>query len=389
MRSKRSNYYIPFKKESEFDGAIGKMMRGGFIHQNSSGIYTWLNLGLRSLEKAIKIIEEAHEKHGIIKILAPMLHESSLWKATNRYTEFGGEMLKIYDRHKHEFIFGPSAEELFCDVLKSCPFNKSTFPLNIYNIQWKFRDEIRPRFGVIRGREFLMKDAYSFHKDEQCMLTTYQKMFDLYSEIFTKFGFSPVTLNADVGLMGGSMSHEFLIPSEFGETELQFHQPVSDAIQWQERDYAFEAKSEQKYAEIGHIYALGDKYTKTFKLNHPETNKPLMMGCYGIGISRIVGLMFEKNDLGPIAPFDKTLITLSKDEKVINIAQQIFNKYQDIIWDDRDNVSIGVKYAEADLIGSPTQIIVAPKELENNEIVIKQNNIKKTITLEDLFNHNN
>lgn len=376
MKAKRTEYFIPFRKESEFEGSIGKMFRGGFVQQNSSGIYTWLNLGIRSLEKAVKIIEKAHEQYGVIKILAPMLHESSLWKITGRYETFGSEMLKIRDRRNHEFIFGPTAEELFCSVVKTFPYNKNTFPLNMYNIQWKFRDEIRPRFGVIRGREFLMKDAYSFHKDKKCLLETYEKMFYLYRDVFIEMGFEPITLKADVGVMGGSMSHEFLIKSEYGETLVELKEPVSKIIKWDERNNAYESESGEKYAEIGHIYALGNKYSTPFKLNHPETNEPLEMGCYGIGISRIVGLMFEKQDLGVIAPFAKTLITISEDKKSKEIATKIFDKYEDIIWDDRYNVSVGSKYAEADLIGSPMQIIIGPQELETNEVIIKKNGNK-------------
>lgn len=385
MKKKRSNYYIPFKKDSEFEGALGNMFKGGFVHQNSAGIYTWLTLGILALEKTIKIVEKIQNKYGGIKILAPMLHDSALWKATNRYEEFGPEILKIRDRHNHEFIFGPSAEELFCDVLKSCSFNKKTFPLNLYNIQWKFRDEIRPRFGVIRGREFLMKDAYSFHKDKECLLETYEQMFYAYRETFLELGFEPVTLHADVGLMGGFMSHEFLIKSEFGETMLNYTAPVSKEIKWEERNNAYEAESKEKYAEIGHIYALGDKYSKTFKLKHPETNQDLMMGCYGIGVSRIVGLMFEKENLGVIAPFDVTLISIGNNEKCNEISNKIFEKYEDIIWDDREKISAGSKFAEADLIGSPLQIIVAPQELENDQVIIKKNGIKETVSLSTIL----
>ncbi|WP_342262222.1 aminoacyl--tRNA ligase-related protein [Alphaproteobacteria bacterium endosymbiont of Tiliacea citrago] len=385
MKVKRSNYYLPFKKESEFDGAIGKMIKGGFVHQTSSGIYAWLNLGLRSLEKTIKIVEKVHEKNGVIKVLSPMLQEGTLWEKTGRDQTFGNEMLKIYDRNNHKFIFGPTAEELFCSLLQSFQYNKQTFPLKLYNIQWKFRDEIRPRFGIIRGREFLMKDAYSFHKDKNCLLETYEQMFYIYREIFTEIGFEPVTLHADVGLMGGFMSHEFLVPSEFGETELQFKKPVSKSIQWEEKDHAYEASSDVKYAEIGHIYALGDKYTSAFKLNYPGTKEAMMMGCYGIGVSRIVGLMFEKENLGPIAPFDVTLISISNDEKCKEIANKFYDKYDDIIWDDREDVSIGSKYSEADLIGSPLQIIIAPKELENEEVIIKKDGKKKTIKISEIF----
>lgn len=374
MKQKRSKYFIPFKKNSEIEGTLSKMLKGAFVSQESSGIYTWLQLGLLSLEKLIKIIDKYHNNVGAIKILVPMLQEASLWKKSGRFNEYGPEILKIQDRNKHDFIFGPTAEEVFTKLLTQFSLNKNIFPLNFYNIQWKFRDEIRPRFGIIRSREFLMKDAYTFHKDEECLLNTYQKMFYLYRDIFLELGLNPVTLKADTELMGGSLSHEFLIPSEFGETRISFSKKPSKKIKWEERNYTFEDKNGEKYIEIGHIYALGDKYSQTFKLKHPETKKPVQMGCYGIGVSRILGIMFEQKNLGPIAPFAITLITIGKTEKCKTMAEQIFNNHNDIIWDDRTNISAGEKFAEAELIGSPIQIIIGDKEAETNTITIKQTN---------------
>lgn len=386
MKKKRSLYYIPTRKDSEFSGALGKMFKGGFVAQQSSGIYSWLNLGVLSIEKLNKIIDEHFSEINAIKFLTPMLQEAELWKTTGRFDEYGSEMLKIKDRNNHDFVFGPTGEELFTSLLARLPFDKKTFPLVLYNTQWKFRDEIRPRYGVIRGREFLMNDSYSFNETKESLIETYQQMFYVYKSIYTKLGFSPITLYADVGLMGGYLSHEFLIPSEFGESTIKFKNQPSKDIKWEERDYAYEDPNGEKYIEIGHIYALGDKYSKTFKLNFPGTQNPVQMGCYGIGVSRVFGAMFEKNDLGTIAPFDVTLLTLSNKTEIMEFSEKIYNHFEDILWDDRNDIQSGEKFAEADLIGSPLQIIIGKQEFQNQQITLKKNNQKETISIEEFFN---
>lgn len=409
MKVKRSEYFIPFKKDvkiSEIAGcsnkeqsnstnAIVRMLKGGFIHQQASGIYTWLNLGLRMLEKVIKIIDEEHEKVGAIKILMPTLHPAKLWKESNRYQEYGSEMLKIFDRHEREFVYGPSAEEMFTEILTQWPLNKNSFPMTLYNIQWKFRDEIRPRFAIVRSREFLMKDAYSFHKNMDCLMNTYQIMFNVYSNIFSRLKLNVCTFSSDVGIMGGHLSHEFLVKSNFGETLINYEKWPSQPIKWEERDNATldetefdEATSQnrEKYAEIGHIYALGNKYTKPFKLHNLETKEPLEMGCYGIGVSRLIGVIFENNihDLGVLAPFKYTIVTMQNDDRCNELAQKIMDFVDEAIWDDRD-ISCGVKFAEADLIGSPLQIRIGLKELEKNEVQIKQNGEVRTVDVAEMF----
>lgn len=386
MKKQRSSYFIPFKKHSEFEGAIGKMFQGAFIIQQSSGIYSWLNLGLLSLEKLNKIIDKHLEKINAIKILAPMLQEANLWKKSLRFDEYGAEMLKIKDRNNHDFVFGPTGEELFTNLLTQLPFNKKNFPLILYNTQWKFRDEIRPRYGIIRGREFLMNDAYSFHNNQESLMEMYQTMFQTYCNIYEELGLNAITLNAPVELMGGYLSHEFLIPSEFGETTISFKKIPSTQIKWEERDYAYENSEGEKYIEIGHIYALGNKYSNIFKLKFPGTKDPMQMGCYGIGVSRILGIMFEKPNLGLIAPFDLTLLSLSSSSQTMELSNKIFSFFDDIIWDDREHINPGEKFAEADLIGSPIQVIIGNKEAVENKVTIKTKDYKKTLSLEDFFN---
>jgi len=400
MKAKRTSYFIPFKKEvklNDADGnsAIVRMLKGGFVSKHASGLYTWFNLGLRMLEKISRIIEEEHEKIGAVKILMPILQDAQLWKDSNRYEPYGDEMLKIFDRKKREFVYGPSAEEMCTSLLTQWSLNKNSFPMILYNIQWKFRDEIRPRFGVVRSREFLMKDAYSFNKTTECLMNTYEKMFNAYSKIFARLGLDVCTFSSDVGLMGGYLSHEFLVKSEFGETLINYDKWPKQPIEWQERDNATLDESEyneatheskEKYAEIGHIYALGRRYTECFNLLSPETKEPLEMGCFGIGVSRLVGVIFENgiHDLGIVAPFKYTVVTLQNDEQCINIGRKIFESVDEVLWDDRDDISIGVKFAEAELVGSPIQIYIGKKDLENGEITIKQKGQKMQLPLSQL-----
>lgn len=387
MKSRRSSYYIPFRKDSEFSDSIADMIKGGFIHQESSGIFVWLNLGLKVIEKICKIIDEEHEKVNAIKILMPILHNVDLWKKSKRYDSFGSEMLKIFDRNEKEYIYGPSAEELITNLMTKLSFSKKDLPLNLYNIQWKFRDEIRPRHATVRSREFLMKDAYSFHLTKECLMKTYENMFEVYSKIFNRLNLNVCTLNSDVGLMGGFLSHEFLTKSKYGETKIDFNKWPDQPIKFSECDNVFEDKNKQEtYAEIGHIYALGDKYSSVFKLNNNENNSPLLMGCYGIGITRLITILFEKEDLGCVAPFEKTLCLIGNSEKCIEMANKIYNYYDDIIFDDRTDISVGSKFAEADLIKSPIRIFIGEKEAASNQVLVKQNGEKKLINFDNFFN---
>lgn len=393
MKVKRSNYFIPFKKETDSQGSTAWMIKGGFINKHAAGMFSWLPLGLRMLEKVIDIIVEEHEKVGAQKMLMPILQEASLWKTSGRYEGYGSEMLKIYDRHEREFIYGPSAEEMFTQLVSKWQLNKSSLPIILYNIQWKFRDEIRPRFGVVRSREFLMKDAYSFDKTEEAMMETYKKMFEVYSNIFAKLNLPVCTFSSDVGVIGGNLTHEFVIKSEFGESLVEFDNFPSQPLQWEERDNVKVIESreiqegESKYAEIAQIYALGQKYSQPFNLVSPENQEPVYMGCYGIGVTRLIAIIFENSmhDLGICAPFENSIITIGQDSAVNEVANKIYNQLKEVIWDNTDS-SYGIKCAQADLIGSKTQIHIGKKDLDNNQITLKENGMKTTITIEEAFN---
>lgn len=401
MRVKRSSYFIPMRRESEFSAGAGRMLRAGFISQHASGIYTWLGLGLRVLEKISDIINEEMQNAGAIKILMPTLQDAKLWQTTDRLDSFGEEMLKIKDRHERMFIYGPTAEEVVTELVSCWPLNKSSFPMNLYNIQWKFRDEIRPRFGVMRGREFLMKDAYSFHQTESCLMQTYQIMFETYIKIFSRLGLSVCAVPADTGAMGGFMSHEFQVLVDVGENWVKFKKWPDQPLSWVDRDNVVPCLESDpgatKVAEIGHIFALGDKYSRAFKACDPKTREPLLMGCYGIGVSRLVGLMFELahsnctdsencfKDLGLVAPFKYTLISLQMDNpEVIEFSNKVFELLHEVIWDDRE-VSSGVKFAEADLLGSPIQIHIGATDLANKQVTLKIRGEKICMNLVQFF----
>lgn len=388
MKVLRSKYFIPFQRDvAESNPVIARMLKGGFIHQEASGLFTFLPLGLRMLDKIIYIINQEHERVGAQKMLTPTLHDAELWKRSGRYVEYGGEMLKIYDRMNREFVYAPSAEELVTNLLTKWPINQAALPLTVYNIQWKFRDEIRPRFAIVRAREFLMKDAYSFDSTKEGMLVSYEKMFEVYSKIFAQLGLNVCTFAADVGLMGGEMSHEFVVPSQFGETCINYEKWPDQPINFAERDNAKEAeKSEQKYCEIGHIYALGRKYTDVFKLCDPTTRESLYMGCYGIGVSRLMAVVFEqlKHDLGEVAPFKYVILAISQDSQVQEAAMNIYDKLDDVVFDDRD-IRYGEKCAEADLIGAPIQIHVGQKELQEGEVIVKRKGEKVRVRLKNIL----
>ncbi len=406
MKIFRSKYFLSFKKEENtknntVDNTIENMTRAGFIQQESSGIYSWLLPGTLMLEKISKIIDKHLEKANALKIIMPTIQDAALWKKSNRFNEYGPEILKIKDRNERDYVYGPTAEEAITNLISGWNLNKNSFPLIAYNTQWKFRDEIRPRFGIVRGREFLMNDTYSFHKTEDCMMETYQKMFAIYSAIFQELNLNVATFKADVGLMGGIMSHEFVVKSSYGEASLEYEKWPEQPLKWSEKDNLTEAENNtedkysenDKYCEIAHIYALGDKYTKTFKAHNPENNLPLLMGCYGIGVSRIAAIIFEnaEHDLGKASPFDAIIISISSEvEETCKTIMNLFPENQNIIFDDRNvsgNISYGQKCIEADLLKAPLQIHVGKKELESGSVIIKTNGKKETILLNDLVNY--
>tara|TARA_B100000123_G_scaffold270206_1_gene247703 strand:+ start:3817 stop:5139 length:1323 start_codon:yes stop_codon:yes gene_type:complete len=414
-----SKYFIPTSKEIPSGAKIPShqlLIRAGMIKQESSGIYSWLPLGLRVLKKIEKIVRYEQELAGAIEILMPTLQSSDLWVESGRYDGYGDEMLKISDRHKANLIYGPTNEEQVTDIFRSYIKSYKNLPLNLYHIQWKFRDEIRPRFGLLRGREFLMKDAYSFDLDQEAAIISYYKMFTSYMKIFKKLGLNAIPVVADSGPIGGELSHEFSIITNTGETEVYYDSRIIK-IDDEQADYSnnkslenyfknitnFYSATRDKHSrdifnqlpkefqkkgkaiEIGHIFSFGYKYSKpmnAFVSDAKGNNIPVYMGSYGIGISRLVSAIIEvyhddKGILWPIsiAPFQIGIINLGKnDEECLQASEKIYNELKennfDIIYDDRDE-SVGKKYADMDLIGVPFQIIIGPRDLKRNNCELK------------------
>ncbi len=414
-----SKYFIPTSKEIPSGAKIPShqlLIRAGMIKQESSGIYSWLPLGLRVLKKIEKIVRYEQELAGAIEILMPTLQSSDLWVESGRYDGYGDEMLKISDRHKANLIYGPTNEEQVTDIFRSYIKSYKNLPLNLYHIQWKFRDEIRPRFGLLRGREFLMKDAYSFDLDQEAAIISYYKMFTSYMKIFKKLGLNAIPVVADSGPIGGELSHEFSIITNTGETEVYYDSRIIK-IDDEQVDYSSnkslenyfknitnfysatrdkhsrdifnqlpkEFQKKGKAIEIGHIFSFGYKYSKpmnAFVSDAKGNNIPVYMGSYGIGISRLVSAIIEvyhddKGILWPtsIAPFQIGIINLGKnDEECLQASEKIYNELKennfDIIYDDRDE-SVGKKYADMDLIGVPFQIIIGPRDLKRNNCELK------------------
>lgn len=397
---KTSNYLLATLKETPADAEIIShqlMMRAGMIRKLSSGLYTWMPLGLRVLQNIEAIIREELNKIDCLELAMPGIQPSELWKATGRWEEYGGELLKIQDRHEREFCYAPTAEEVITDTIKNIVNSYKQLPKTVYQITNKFRDEIRPRFGVMRAREFLMKDAYSFHLTKNCLKETYQKMYDAYHAIFTKLGLNFRAVIADNGSIGGDSSHEFQVLAETGEDEILY----SD-----DSDYAANVEIAEKGGlkagdkspdgkgtlqsirgiEVGHIFQLGNKYSQTLDanvLNQDGKKTPLHMGCYGIGVSRVVAAAIEQqhDDNGIIwpeimAPFQIAItpIGFHRSEKTRHAAEKMYGELKEagysVLLDDR-NERPGVMFAQMDLIGIPHRIVIGEKGLAKNEVEYK------------------
>jgi prolyl-tRNA synthetase len=416
-----SRYFLPILKETPKEAEITShrmMLRAGMIKQQSAGIYTWLPLGLKILRKVETIIREEQNRAGANEILMPTLQSADLWRESGRYDAYGKEMLRIEDRHGREMLYGPTNEEMVTDVFRSYVKSYKDLPLNLYHIQWKFRDEVRPRFGVMRGREFLMKDAYSFDLDEQGAVEAYNRMFVSYLRTFERLGVKAIPMRADTGPIGGELSHEFIILAETGENEVFCHKdylqlpvPPEDVdfddaeemqnivAQWTEHyaatDEVFdetkwnEIAEDQKIAargiEVGHIFSFGTTYSEKLaaEVTHPDgKTRPVHMGSYGIGPSRLVGALIEAfhDDNGiiwpkSVAPFDLGIINMKPghgacDELSEKIYAACLKAGKDALYDDRDQ-SAGAKFATMDLIGLPTQVIVGPRVAESGDVEIK------------------
>ena len=398
---KYSNFFISTQKDVSKDVKLishSLMLKSGMIRQETSGIYSWLPIGFRVLKNVIEIIEEIHNHHNINQILMPTIQSADIWKKSNRYESYGKEMLKITDRHDKELLYGPTNEEMITAIGKHYLKSYKELPLNLYHIQSKFRDEIRPRFGVMRAREFLMKDAYSFDLTDEDCHRTYINYFRMYLLIFRELGIPIIPVKAPSGEIGGSLSHEFHLIVDSGESEIYFSEELlennlldlEDSELINIRSYTSDFDNlniekdkliKKKSIELGHIFLFGQKYSKPFDLQVDTMNGKIFpyMGSYGIGISRIPAAVIEKyhDNKGivwpkEISPFQLTIINLlTRDESCCNYANSLYEnlkkKKLDIFLDDRDE-SAGKKFADADLSGIPLKLIIGKKFLNDNLI---------------------
>jgi prolyl-tRNA synthetase len=407
-----SQYFLPLLRENPAEAQIVShrlMLRAGMIRQSSAGIYSWLPLGLRVLKRVEQIVREEQDRSGAQEILMPTIQPAELWRESGRYEDYGREMLRITDRHDREMLYGPTNEEVITAIVRDAIKSYRDLPKNLYHIQWKFRDEVRPRFGVMRGREFLMKDNYSFDLDAQGAKHSYNKMFVAYLRTFARMGLKAIPMRADTGPIGGDLSHEFQILAETGESEVfcdRLWLATNILAEAEELDYdsdlepffrhwtSLYAATDEMHnpaacplppdqlvsargIEVGHIFYFGAKYSKPMGAVVAGANGeeiPIEMGSYGIGISRLVGALIEANHdengiIWPdsVAPFRLGLINLRpSDRKCREAADDLYAMLRgagvEVLYDDRDE-SPGAKFAAMDLIGLPDQLILGPRGL--------------------------
>ena len=414
-----SRYFLPILKENPREAEIVShrmMLRAGMIRQQAAGSFSWLPLGKRVLDKVCKIIREEQDRSGAQEIMMPTIQSADLWRESGRYDDYGKEMLRIKDRHERDMLYGPTAEEVITALFRDSARSYRDLPRTLYNIQWKFRDEVRPRFGVMRGREFLMKDAYSFDLDEAGARHSYNKMFVAYLRTFARMGLRAIPMQADTGPIGGDLSHEFIVLAPTGESEVFYHRnweepAVVETVDFDDvaglqglvsgltRDYAAtdekrdpareaeagEALRQSRGVEVGHIFFFGTKYSKTMglKVQGPDGGEVApQMGSYGIGVSRLVGAIVEAShdDAGivwpeAVAPFRVGLINMRADDTgCAAAADALYAKLTaagiETLYDDRDERG-GAKFATMDLIGLPWQIVVGPKGLARGVVELK------------------
>ena len=412
-----SHYFLPLLKETPKEAQIAShrlMLRAGMIQQSSAGIYSWLPLGKKVLDKIAQIVREEQNRAGALEIMMPTIQPAELWQESGRYDDYGAEMLRIRDRHDRNMLYGPTNEEQVTDIFRAHVRSYKALPLNLYHIQWKFRDEVRPRFGIMRGREFLMKDAYSFDLDADRARAAYNRMFVSYLKTFARMGLTAIPMEAETGPIGGDMSHEFIILAETGESGVYFHKDwlnadLVTAVDYDEdlqpvvdRFTSLYARADEKHdpascpvaaddlmslrgIEVGHIFYFGEKYSAAMgaSVAGPDgANVPVHMGSYGIGVSRLVGGIIEashddKGIIWPraVAPFDVAVVNLKPDDAACAAcAEDLYGRLAgagcDPLLDDRDERP-GAKLASIDLIGIPWQIIVGPRGMANGVVEVK------------------
>ncbi len=390
-----SSLFVPTLKENPQEAEIAShslMLRAGMIRQLSSGVYIFLPLGLRTLNKITKIVKEEMDRAGGQELLLPALHPGELWKETGRWEIYGPELIRLKDRRDRDFCLGPTHEEVITDLARREIRSYRQLPLLLYQIQTKFRDEIRPRFGVMRAREFIMKDLYSFDRDFEGLRVSYEKMYNAYCRVFSRCGLSYKIVLAESGVIGGEVSHEFLIPADSGEEKFLVC-PACDFGTTQEEakcPNCGDSLEEKRGIEVGHIFQLGTKYSESMKayfVDKDGEEKPLIMGCYGIGIGRTMAAAIEachdeKGIQWPlsISPYEVVIIPVNwrkaeQRKAAEEIYQELKKKDFEVVIDDRE-FSAGYKFSEADLIGFPLQVIVGEKMSQEGkiEIKIRQNN---------------
>jgi prolyl-tRNA synthetase len=413
-----SEYFLPLLRENPSEAQIVShrlMLRAGMIRQSSAGIYSWLPLGLRVLKRVEAIVREEQDRSGAQEILMPTIQPADLWRESGRYEDYGEEMLRIKDRHDREMLYGPTNEEMITAIVRDAIRSYRDLPKNLYHIQWKFRDEVRPRFGVMRGREFLMKDNYSFDLDAAAGKHSYNKMFLAYLRTFARMGLKAIPMRADTGPIGGDLSHEFQILAETGESavycdrrwleteflaeEVDYDSDLEPLFRHWTRLYAATEEIHKPEScpipadelisgrgiEVGQTFYFGTKYSVPLGAVVAGANGEevaLEMGSYGIGVSRLVGALIEANhdDSGiiwpeSVAPFRVGLINLrAGDPKCVAAADTFYDSLKavgvDILYDDRDE-SPGAKFATMDLIGLPWQLIVGPRGVAAGTVEIK------------------
>jgi prolyl-tRNA synthetase len=415
-----SRYFLPILRETPKEAEIIShrlMLRAGMIRQEAAGIYAWLPLGFRVLQKVTQIVREEMDRAGAIELLMPTLQLADLWRETGRYEAYGPEMLRIKDRHERELLYGPTNEDMITEIFRAYVRSYRDLPKILYHIQWKFRDELRPRFGVMRGREFLMKDAYSFDIDEASAQLSYNRMFVAYLRIFSRMGLKAIPVRAETGPIGGNLSHEFIILAETGESAVFCHSDVLNLPvppettdydgdlgpiigEWTklyaatgdvhdqarfERETPEEKRIHTRGIEVGQVFYFGEKYSRPMRalITGPDgVDRPFQGGSYGVGVSRLVGALIEANHdengiIWPeaVAPFKVGLANLKPgdamtDKVCVEIYAALEKAGIEVLYDDTDERP-GAKFVRLDLIGLPYQIIAGPKGLAAGTVELK------------------
>ncbi len=417
-----SRAFLPVLKESPSDAQIVShklMLRAGLIRQTAAGIYAWLPIGFRVMKKIEQIVREEQDRAGAQEMLMPTMQSAELWRESGRYDAYGPEMLRIRDRHDREMLYGPTNEEMLTAIVRDEMKSYRDLPRTLYHIQWKFRDEVRPRFGVMRGREFLMKDAYSFDLDEFGARLSYYTQLLAYLRTFSRMGIRAVPMQAASGPIGGELSHEFIVLAPTGESEV-FYDAAFDEMDWSRSELRYddalglrnlfsdvcstyaatdETHEEDRWAdisedrrrtgrgiEVGHIFYFGDKYSAAMglKVSGPDGQMVTpMMGSYGIGVSRLVGAIIEASHdeagiIWPdsVAPWNVGIVTMRADDKPsADAAERAYSELNaagiDALYDDRDERG-GVKLGTMDLIGLPWQLIIGPRGIANGMVELKR-----------------